>query len=130
MQNKSFTWIFVILLTLAVAYQLSYGLVANRFEKKVHQLAIDSIGQTDYQGASFDSAVYALERKMLRDSSDAKVYPLMGHTYSYLKQNELALGLDLKGGMSVTLEVSLPDMILALSDYNQNPNFIKALNDA
>jgi len=130
MQNKSFTWIFVILLTLAVAYQLSYGVVASSFEKKVHEMAVDSIGQTGLAGASYDSAVYALERKMLRDSSDAKVYPLMGHTYSYLKQNELSLGLDLKGGMSVTLEVSIPDMILALSDYNQNPNFQKAIAEA
>jgi SecD/SecF fusion protein len=130
MQNKSFTWIFVILLTLAVAYQLSYGVVASSFEKKVHQMAVDSIGQTGLAGASYDSAVYALERKMLRDSSDAKVYPLMGHTYSYLKQNELSLGLDLKGGMSVTLEVSIPDMIMALSDYNQNPNFLKAIAEA
>lgn len=130
MQNRSFTWIFVILLTLAVAYQLSFGWVARSFEKKAHQWAVDSIAQTELQGASADSAIFALEKKILRDSSEAKAYPLLGHSYSYLKQNELALGLDLKGGMSVTLEVSIPDMIIALSDYNQNPTFIKAIADA
>jgi hypothetical protein len=130
MQNKSFTWIFVILLTLAVAYQLSFGLVASSFEKKIHQLAVDSIASTELQGASADSAILALERKMLRDSSEAKAYPLVGHSYSYLKSNQLALGLDLRGGMSVTLEVSIPDMILAISDYNQNPAFLKAIEEA
>lgn len=130
MQNKSFTWIFVILLTLAVAYQLSFGLVARNFEKSMHELAVDSIGRTDLSGAAADSAIIALERKMLRDSSEAKVYPLAGHTYSHLKQNELALGLDLRGGMSVTLEVSIPDMIRAISDYNTNPAFNKAIEEA
>lgn len=130
MQNKSFTWVFVILLTLSVAYQLSFGLVANRFEKKAHQIALDSIAETNLDGAAADSAILALEKKILRDSSEAKVYPVAGHTYSYLKQHELGLGLDLKGGMSVTLEVSIPDMILALSDYNQNAAFQKAIKEA
>lgn len=130
MQNKSFTWIFVILLTLSVAYQLSFGLVARNFEKQAHQIALDSIAETDLTGAAADSAILALEKKILRDSSETKVYPLMGHSYSYLKQHELGLGLDLKGGMSVTLEVSIPDMVVALSDNNDDPAFRKAIAEA
>jgi SecD/SecF fusion protein len=130
MQNKSFTWVFVILLTLAVAYQLSFGWVARNFEKQAHQIAVDSISTTGLTGGSADSAIFALEKKILRDSSEAKVYPLMGHSYGYLKQHQLGLGLDLKGGMSVTLEVSIPDMIIAISDDNPNPAFRKAIAEA
>lgn len=130
MQNKSFTWVFVILLTLAVAYQLSFGWVARNFEKQAHQIAVDSISTTGLTGGAADSAIFALEKKILRDSSEAKVYPLMGHSYSYLKQHELGLGLDLKGGMSVTLEVSIPEMIIAISGDNPNPAFRKSIADA
>jgi SecD/SecF fusion protein len=130
MQNKSILWIFVILLTLTVVYSLSFGLVAKSYEKKIHQLAVDSIESTDIAEALKDSAIYDLERKMIRDSSEAKAYPIFGHSYSYLKQHELNLGLDLQGGMSVTLEVSIPDLIIALSDDNENPAFRKAIAEA
>jgi len=130
MQNKSILWIFVILLTLTVVYSLSFGLVAKNFEKTIHQLAVDSIASTDTPAELQDSAIYDLERKLLRDSSEAKVYPLLGHPYSYLKQHELNLGLDLQGGMSVTLEVSIPDLIIALSDDNENKAFRAAIAEA
>ncbi|MFY7972019.1 MAG: protein translocase subunit SecDF [Flavobacteriales bacterium] len=130
MQNKSILWIFVILLTLTVVYSLSFGLVAKNFEKTIHQLAVDSIASTDTPAELQDSVIYDLERKLLRDSSEAKVYPLLGHPYSYLKQHELNLGLDLQGGMSVTLEVSIPDLIIALSDDNENKAFRAAIAEA
>jgi len=68
--------------------------------------------------------------KALRDSADAVAFPLMGYSYSYLKSHELALGLDLKGGMSVTLEVSIPDLILSLSDYSTDPAFLASIENA
>ena len=114
MRNRSILWTFVILLAVAVLYSLSFGWVASQYEKNIHQLAVDSIANTDLQGEAADIAIYELERKMLRDSSEAKAYPVFDHTYSYLKQHELSLGLDLKGGMSVTLEVSIPDLVIAL----------------
>jgi SecD/SecF fusion protein len=130
MRNRSILWTFVILLAVAVLYSLSFGWVASQYEKNIHQLAVDSIANTDLQGEAADIAIYDLERKMLRDSSEAKAYPLFDHTYSYLKQHELALGLDLKGGMSVTLEVSIPDLVIALSDYNETPAFTNAIKEA
>ena len=130
MRNRSILWTFVILLAVAVLYSLSFGWVASQYEKNIHQLAVDSIANTDLQGEAADIAIYELERKMLRDSSEAKAYPLFDHTYSYLKQHELALGLDLKGGMSVTLEVSIPDLVIALSDYNETPAFTNAIKEA
>jgi SecD/SecF fusion protein len=130
MRNRSILWTFVILLAVAVLYSLSFGWVASRYEKNIHQMALDSIASAGLEGEAADIAVFDLERKLLRDSADAKAYPLFDHTYSYLKQHELNLGLDLKGGMSVTLEVSIPDLIIALSDYNETPAFTNAIKDA
>lgn len=130
MQNRSFAWVFVILLTLAVLYSLSFGLVSGRFEKQIHQIAADSADVLGLSGLSRDSAISAIEKRILRDSSESKVYPVLGHSYSYLKQHELNLGLDLQGGMSVTLEVSLPDLVISLSGGNTDPAFLKAVQDA
>ena len=84
--------------------------------------------------ANFDEKREALftskYNKALRDSADAVAFPLMGYSYSYLKSHELALGLDLKGGMSVTLEVSIPDLLLSLSDYSTDPTFLAAIDNA
>lgn len=130
MRNRSILWIFVILLSLAVLYSLSFGWVASNYEKKVHQMAVDSVSTLGLEGEAADIAVYELERKMLRDSSEGKAYPFFDHSYSYLKQRELNLGLDLKGGMSVTLEVSIPDLLVALSDNNEDPTFNQAIKNA
>jgi len=130
MRNRSILWIFVILLSLAVLYSLSFGWVASNYEKKIHQMAVDSVSTLGLEGEAADIAVYELERKMLRDSSEGKAYPLFDHSYSYLKQRELNLGLDLKGGMSVTLEVSIPDLLIALSDNNEDPTFNQAIKSA
>ena len=130
MRNRSILWTFVILLSLAVVYSLSFGWVASNYEKKIHQLAVDSVNTLGLEGEAADIAVYELERKMLRDSSEGKAYPFLDHSYSYLKQRELNLGLDLRGGMSVTLEVSIPDLLIALSDNNEDPTFNKAIRDA
>ena len=130
MQNKSILWIFVILLSVSVLYVLSFGFVAKGYEKKALAIATDSLSTTGLSGVEYDAALTALHKKILRDSSDADAYPVFGHSYNYLKQHELNLGLDLKGGMSVTLEVSIPDLLLSLSDNNTNPAFTKAITDA
>ncbi len=66
----------------------------------------------------------------LRDSAESVAFPLMGYSYSYLKSHELALGLDLKGGMSVTLEVDIKELVLSLSDYNTDTLFNRILIDS
>ncbi len=130
MRNKSLLWIFVILLTLSVVYVLSFAFVAKGYEKKITQLAKDSLETAGVTGASYDSSLAALQQKLLRDSADAKAYPVFGHSYNYLKQRELNLGLDLRGGMSVTLEVSIPDLLIALSDNSENKIFRQSIADA
>lgn len=130
MRNKSLLWIFVILLTLSVVYVLSFGFVAKSYENKITQIAKDSLEVAGVSGADYDSKLAELQTKLLRDSADAKAYPVFGHSYNYLKQRELNLGLDLRGGMSVTLEVSIPDLLISLSDNSENKVFRKAVEDA
>jgi len=130
MRNKSLLWIFVILLSLTVVYVLSFGFVAKSYENKITQIAKDSLETAGVSGANYDSALVALQAKLLRDSADAKAYPVFGHSYNYLKQRELNLGLDLRGGMSVTLEVSVADLLISLSDNNDNKVFRQSIADA
>ena len=54
--------------------------MASQYEKNIHQLAVDSIANTELQGEAADIAIFELERKMLRDSSEAKAYPFFDHT--------------------------------------------------
>jgi SecD/SecF fusion protein len=130
MRNKSLLWIFVILLTLSVVYVLSFSFVANSYEKKIAGLTRDSLDAAGVSYSEGDSIYTALYKKVLRDSADANAYPVVGHSYNYLREHQLNLGLDLKGGMSVILEVSIPDLFVALSDNNTNPVFVKSIADA
>ena len=130
MRNKSLLWIFVILLSLTVVYTLSFSFVAGSYEKHIGKLVEDSLSSAGVEYTVGDSAYTALYRKALRDSADATAFPVFGHSYNYLKEHELNLGLDLKGGMSVVLEVSIPDLFVALSDNNTNPVFQKSIADA
>lgn len=130
MQNKSALLIFTVLLALSTLYILSFSWVSARFENEAKRYAEelrDSLVETGLTGVALDSALSAEERKFLKDSANAEIYPILGHSYEHVKKNELNLGLDLRGGMSVTLEVSLPDLVVNLSDYNNDPSFVAAL---
>jgi SecD/SecF fusion protein len=133
MQNKSAIWIFTILLAIATLYSISLSFVSSSYESeaenyaKLHEDSLKSVG---YTGPRLDSAIRVMKRKFLRDSSNAEVYPVLGLTYQEVKENELNLGLDLQGGMSVTLEVSVPELVLKLADYSENPQFREALSTA
>lgn len=132
MQNKSALVIFTSLLILTSAYILSLTWLARNFEKGARSYAQsfeDSLSQI-YSGPKLDSAMTSLERAYLRDSANAVAYPVFGKSYQEVKEQELNLGLDLQGGMSVTIEVSIPDLIISLSDYNQDAVFLKAISDA
>ncbi len=139
---------FTILLTLACLYQLSFSWVTSGVENDAEQFATSEAAQ--YEGS--DSAVRAVlgnveypvstveERDEYRKAvlenylvgkTNEPVYPLFGHTYKYCKDNELAKGLDLEGGMSVTLQVSIPDMVTNLAGrYSNRPSFRKPYDAA
>jgi len=113
MQNKGAIWLFTILLALACIYQLSFTFVASGVESDAKAFAN---GNED------------LENRYLDSMRSEKVYPVLGFTYGDCKEREINLGLDLKGGMNVTLEVSVPDILAALAaDKEGDENFKKAL---
>jgi SecD/SecF fusion protein len=134
MQNKNAVLLFTILLSFATLYTLSFNWVANNYEKEAATYgayiadSLESKGEITENEMSLAAAQAA--REFLRDSANAEIYPVFGHTYQQVVEQELNLGLDLQGGMSVTLEVSIPDLIVALSDYSSNATFRKALGEA
>ena len=128
MQNKNILVVFTVMLALATLYTLSFNWVASEYEKQADEFGAFVADSLEREGAlggqTFDEAAAQAAREFLRDSSSAEIYPfLFDHTYREVKEQELNLGLDLKGGMSVTLEVSLPDLLIALSDYSDNADF-------
>jgi len=115
MQGKGVIKFFAILLAVSCLYQLSFTWVTKKVEK--------------------DAEVYSkgneLKRKAYLDSiSDKPVYPVFNHTFQYCQNKELALGLDLKGGMNVTMQIALADLIKELSNKNPDADFNKALSAA
>ncbi len=132
MQNKSAVWIFTILLVLACLYQLSFTWITSSVEndaKSVAQEKVDSL-RTEVGSLSLfeeDSARQSFEDNYLANMSSKEVYPVFGFNYNYCKKQRINLGLDLQGGMHVTLEVSVPDMINALAGSNKEDAQFKAI---
>ncbi len=133
MENKNAVQIFTVLLALATLYTLSFNWASKRFEAKaaIHgNYVADSLEQDTLLGSlTWDEAAKLATREYLRDSINSVAHPF-GQTYREVKEQELNMGLDLKGGMSVTLEVSIPDLIISLSDYSDNEDFRSALSAA
>ncbi|MEO8823705.1 MAG: protein translocase subunit SecD, partial [Ginsengibacter sp.] len=81
-------------------------------------------------GDEKDQLVKATFHHYLDSTRDEKIYPLLGTTYQKSKENELSLGLDLQGGMAVTLNVSLDGLLKSLSTNPKDPRLLKALETA
>jgi SecD/SecF fusion protein len=115
MQNKGLIWSFIILLSLACLYQLSYTWIAQGVENDAVEYANGSI---------------ELEDAYLDSMASEEVYPFTGATYAEVTKNVINLGLDLKGGMNVTLEVSVSEVVRALSSDSKDETFIATLAKA
>ncbi|HEY4326287.1 MAG TPA: protein translocase subunit SecDF [Mucilaginibacter sp.] len=115
MQGKGVVKFFAIVLAIVCLYQLSFTWVAHKVENDAQVYAK---GDTTKVKTYLDSI------------STQPVYPLLKHNYQYVKQRELALGLDLEGGMSVTMQISLNELVKKLSNNNPDVVFNQALNAA
>ncbi|KOH43862.1 protein translocase subunit SecDF [Sunxiuqinia dokdonensis] len=118
MQNKGLIRTFAILLALVCVYQLTFTFKARQVERDAREYA---------QGDA------TKERNYLDSIAGEEVYNLLGirsYTYKEVKAQELNLGLDLKGGMNVTLEVSVVDLIKSLSNYSADETFNAAIKRA
>ncbi len=110
MQNKGLVRIMAVCLALVCAFYLSFSLVTSHYDKKAKEYA-----------AGDDAKEY-----IYLDSIAAKKV-WFGYTLKECREKEINLGLDLKGGMNVTMEVSVPDILDALSGHNETPNYKAAL---
>ncbi len=132
MQNKSAIWTFAILLSLACLYQLSFTFVTSGVESDAEEQAqsrLDSLmaAKPEMTQLEQEIAFQKFEQEYLTKMNGEEVYPGLGFTYAYCKRNEINLGLDLQGGMNVTLQVQVKELIRALSDYSDDANFNEAL---
>lgn len=131
MQGKGVIRFFLVVMVLVTLIQFLLTIPTNREENKA-----DAYAQTASRSASADerNAVYKTARTKYLDSISTKTIldvPLLkSYTYQDLKSSQLALGLDLKGGMSVVLQVDLHDFIVSLSNNSKDPAFVAALNKA
>ncbi|GAA4088234.1 protein translocase subunit SecDF [Mucilaginibacter panaciglaebae] len=115
MQGKGVIKFFAVVLTIVCLYQLSFTWVAHKVERDAVAYAK---GDTAKVKAYLDSV------------AELPAYPVLGHTYQYCLDRELALGLDLKGGMNVTMQLSLAELVKTLSNNNPDPAFNQALANA
>lgn len=110
MQNKGFVKVFAVLLTLVCMFYLSFSFVTRHYNSKAAEYAGgDPVKESSY----------------LDSLSTQKVW--LGYTLKQCREMEISLGLDLKGGMNVVLELNVADVIRSLSNNNQDENFNKAL---
>ena len=111
MQNKGFVKVFAVLLTLVCAFYLSFSFVTRHYNSKA---------------AGYAGGDQGKESAYLDSLSTQKVW--LGYTLKECREMEISLGLDLKGGMNVILELNVADVIRSLSNNNQDENFNKALD--
>jgi len=110
MQNKGFVKVIAVLLTLICCFYLSFSFVTNKYEKNADAYATSKMAGKKYDNDNArDRAFNDLRTAYLDSMSNEKVY--MWKTLKECQQLQIGLGLDLKGGMNVILEVSIPDVL-------------------
>lgn len=142
MQNKGAIKFFAIALAIVCLFQLSFTFFSKRVESKARKYANSEVavqeakelakGNAVLEPAIYDSIAKAREAYYLDSIANQPVYNILVRKYTYreVKERELNLGLDLKGGMNVTMEVSVVDIVRALADNSDNPVFVQAIQKA
>jgi SecD/SecF fusion protein len=132
MKFKGLVWGFTILLILISLWELSYTWVVRSYEGKVKEQATRLV-KNQTAGMPQDEKDAVIKEKTLRilDSTKEKeIFPIVGTTYEKCKKYELNLGLDLQGGMGVTMDVSLQGLVKSLSNNPKDPTLLRALQTA
>ncbi len=126
MQNKGLIRLFAIVFSIVCLYQLSFTWMAKNVEKNAVSYAKTNASDNDAKG------IAKLERKYLDSVANLPVVNLgiTDFTYNEVKEKEINLGLDLKGGINATLEVSVKDILFGLANQSKNPVFNNALAEA
>ena len=137
MQSKGAIRFVAIMLLLASLWQLSFTLVnqiqenkaekyaAAKAEAAMQSAAFDKVAEAD-KAFYLDSIVKVENRRYIDSISAEKIY--FGYTFKDVQAKSINLGLDLKGGMNVMLQVQLKDLVKALAGNSNAPEFVQALN--
>ena len=136
MQSKGAIRFVAILLALACLWQLSFTVVTkyqeNKAEKYAEAAVEEAVNSAAFAKVAEENKAFYLDslrkvenRHYIDSISAEKVY--FGYTFKDVKSKEINLGLDLKGGMNVMLQVQLKDLVKALADGNESPEFNEAL---
>ena len=115
MNNRGLIKFFAILFALVCLYQLSFTYVTNKVK---NDAVAFSAGDREKELAYYDSI------------KNVEVYPVFGYTFEEVEQRQISRGLDLEGGINVTLQISVKDIIKRLANDSQNPVFVQALTNA
>src|SRR5690554_2251121 len=148
MRNKGFFWFFTILLLVVSLYQISFSFIGSGIEKEADQLAIEKVEELkantvegdsaklpngtyvnfDTDREAYDLAKAAFINELLKEKNDEVVF--LGNTYNEVKDKSVSLGLDLEGGMSVTLELSMSDLVKNAALNLRDLHFLKPYESA
>ena len=141
MQNKGLIRFLAWAFALVCLFQLSFTFVTSSIESKAKKTADNYIKSEQTQKFVADRTTNPVDAQILEDSlrnarearyldsmATEKVY--LGFTYRQCQSREINLGLDLKGGMNVMLEVSTVDVVRALADHTEDPLFNQAIDNA
>ena len=121
MNNKGLIYFLTFIISFLSIYYLQFTFVSQRIQNEATELSRDSEGNIDFNK----------KQKYLDSIWNKPVYNLISDfTYKEVKESELNLGLDLQGGMHVTLEVSPIDILKGLSSDSKDPDFLLAINNA
>ncbi|HRH63935.1 MAG TPA: protein translocase subunit SecDF [Bacteroidia bacterium] len=136
MQNKGAIKFFAIALAVVCIFQLSFTLITRNAEKRAAEYASSKFATmqnlSDAAKANPDSVKESISKHYLDSIAGLPLYNILlkNYTYRECKEKEINLGLDLRGGMNVTLEVSVVDLIKAMSKNSNDSAFNKALQVA
>ena len=122
MQSKGFIRVLTVLLVLVCAFYLSFSFVTSHYEGLAAEFAQSKANTDDASDATYKTYYNAYIDSIAKE----KVY-LGYYTFQQAREMEVGLGLDLKGGMNVTLQISVPDILKALANQNPDPKFNRAI---
>ena len=121
MKNKGLIYFLTIIISFLSIYYLQFTFVSQSIQDEATSISRDENGNIDFKK----------KQKYLDSIWNKPVYNLVtDYTYKEVKESELNLGLDLQGGMHVTLEVSPVDILKGLSSNSQDPDFLTAIDNA
>ena len=126
MQTKGFIRVLTYALILICLFYLSFTVVSTHYQNKAEQKALAAAGikSADTSNEKYKTAL----NEYLDSLANEKVY-LGYYTFQQVREKELGLGLDLKGGMNVTLQISVPDILRALANNNPDKKFNQAIEN-